>query len=128
MNNEERQRQIIENYIQAYNAFDVDGMVKNLHPDIVFENITDGITNLKIQGVSAFKLQAEQAMTFFLEREQRIGSIDHKEDMAEVAIEYSGTVAVDLPNGLSAGDKLTLEGKSSFYFEGGKIIRLQDIS
>ncbi|WP_276498155.1 nuclear transport factor 2 family protein [Pontibacter litorisediminis] len=128
MDNESRQRQIIEDYIQAYNTFDVAGMVKNLHPDIVFENISDGATNLRIQGISGFRQQAENAAQYFREREQRVKSLRFQDGVAEVAIAYEGTVAVDLPNGMQAGDKVSMEGKSLFHFSGDKIIKLQDIS
>ncbi|SFH25703.1 nuclear transport factor 2 family protein [Pontibacter chinhatensis] len=128
MTDETCQRQIIEAYIQAYNTFDVAGMVKDMHPDVVFENISDGMTNLKIQGISGFRTQAEQATEFFQEREQRIKSITFQDSVAEVEIDYEGTVAFELPNGMQAGDKVSMEGKSIFHFSGDKIIRLQDIS
>ncbi|WP_299759882.1 nuclear transport factor 2 family protein [uncultured Pontibacter sp.] len=128
MSNETQKRQIIENYVIAYNAFDVAGMSKHMHPDVVFENISDGITNLRILGISAFKQQAEAAAEYFLEREQQVKSINFNDDVAEAEINYSGIVAMDLPNGMKAGDKLTLSGKSIFYFEGDKISKLQDIS
>ena len=128
MDIEEQQRQIIEKYISAYNTFDVAGMVQDLHPDIVFENISDGATNLKIQGISGFRQHAENAAQYFREREQRVKNISFQDGVAEVAIDYEGTVAVDLPNGMQAGDKVRMEGKSIFHFSGDKIIRLQDIS
>lgn len=128
MTDETRLRQIIEAYIQAYNTFDVAGMVKDMHPDVVFENISDGMTNLKIQGISGFRTQAEQATEFFQEREQRIKSITFQDGVAEVEIDYEGTVAFELPNGMQAGDKVSMEGKSIFHFAEDKIIRLQDIS
>jgi ketosteroid isomerase-like protein len=129
MDKETQQRQIIEKYVKAYNAFDVAGMVKDLHPDIVFENISDGATNLKIQGISGFRQQAENAAQYFREREQQIKNIHFEYDTAEVEIDYSGVVAVDLPNGLKAGDRISMQGKSMFYFDGGgMIIKLQDIS
>ncbi|WP_257791729.1 hypothetical protein [Pontibacter actiniarum] len=35
--NDTLKQQVIENYIRAYNAFDVEGMVKDLHQEVVFE-------------------------------------------------------------------------------------------
>ncbi|RIJ33501.1 nuclear transport factor 2 family protein [Pontibacter oryzae] len=128
MSNNAQKKEIIESYVKAYNAFDVAGMSKHMHPDIVFENISNGITSIRIMGISAFKQQAEAAAHYFLERQQQIKSIAFKSDEAEAEIAYKGIVAMDLPNGMKAGDKLTLAGKSIFYFEGDKITRLQDIS
>lgn len=41
-----RKEHIIRSYINAYNQFDIPGMVANLHDNIVFKNIQDGETNL----------------------------------------------------------------------------------
>lgn len=45
-----RKEHIIRSYINAYNQFDIPGMVANLHDNIVFKNIQDGETNLLLQG------------------------------------------------------------------------------
>ena len=121
-------RQQIEHYLQAYNAFDVAGMLRDLHPEVTFENIADGEVTLSLQGIDAFRRQAEQAAQLFRQREQRIEGLRFEDDRAEVAIDYRGTLAVDLPNGLKAGDELKLKGKSVFRFEDGRIIHIQDIS
>ncbi|GHA72534.1 nuclear transport factor 2 family protein [Pontibacter akesuensis] len=128
MNQEERKRQIIQNYIQAYNAFDVAGMIQDLHPNVIFENRAGGEVTFRTEGISAFRKQAEQAKTYFTERKQQLESIDFRGDVVEASINYCGVLAADLPNGMKAGDELTLQGKSIFYFKDGKIIKLQDIS
>lgn len=43
-------------------------------------------------------------------------------------IDYSATLATDLPNGLKKGHKIELKGKSIFKFLDNKIIELIDIS
>jgi len=121
-------RQQIEHYLQAYNAFDVTGMLRDLHPDLTFEHIADGEVTLSLQGIDAFRQQADQAAQLFRLREQRIEAFRFEDDRAEVAIDYRGTLAVDLPNGLKAGDELKLKGKSVFRFQDGRIIHIQDIS
>lgn len=128
MNSETKKRQIIGNYVKAYNTFQVEEMVKNLHPGIVFENISNGTTTFRVEGAQGFRQQAEAAVAYFSEREQKIKAIRFNGDVAEVEIDYKGVVATDLPNGVKAGEKLSLSGKSIFYFEGDKIVKLQDIS
>ena len=54
MNHQQRQK-VIEEYIEAYNSFDVEGMLKHLSPKVVFENIANGETNLTIRGIEAFR-------------------------------------------------------------------------
>lgn len=36
------------------------------------------------------------------------------DDKVEVGVDYIGTLATDLPDGLKAGEKLKLKGKSIF--------------
>jgi hypothetical protein len=121
-------QQRIEAYIKAYNNFDVDGMLSTLHPEIEFKNITSGEVTLTIKGLEAFKAQAEQAISLFTLRKQTITGISFDNQQAEVQIDYQGILAVDLPNGLKAGNTLELKGKSVFLFEDNLIRYIEDIS
>lgn len=121
-------QQLIGAYLEAYNRFDVDGMVEHLHDEVVFRNVADGEITMVTTGKALFRQQAEQAMAYFSQREQRaIGwqTVGHR---IEVGIDYSATVAINLPNGLKPGDKLRMQGKSVFQFEADKIISIEDIS
>lgn len=44
-------QKIIENYIDAYNSFDIDRMLSDMHKDIKFENISNGEVNLTTNGL-----------------------------------------------------------------------------
>ncbi|WP_242928257.1 nuclear transport factor 2 family protein [Pontibacter vulgaris] len=119
---------IIEDYIYAYNIFNVEDMLANMAPDIEFESITNGEVTLEIKGIENFRSQAEAATNYFTKRKQTITSLSIRGNTAEAVIDYEAKLAIDLPNGLKAGDKLELKGKSVFTFEDGKIMRLQDYS
>ena len=121
-------QQKIEEYIKAYNNFDVPGMLATLHPEIEFKNITNGEVTLAIQGIEAFKAQAQQATQFFRQRKQTITQTKFSTQQIEVWIDYQAVLALDLPNGLKAGDALALQGKSIFRFKDNLIIYLEDIS
>ncbi|MCK4663210.1 MAG: nuclear transport factor 2 family protein [Bacteroidales bacterium] len=121
-------QEIIENYIKAYNSFDIDKMLSDMHEDIKFENLSNGEINLTTNGIAEFRNQAEQAKQLFKEREQKIIDIRFNNEQIEIAVDYSGTLAVGLPNGLKAGNIIELKGKSIFKFEDSKIIELKDIS
>jgi hypothetical protein len=123
-----QREQIISNYIKAYNNFDVDGMLTDLDPSVKFVNISSGGVNMTLTGLSAFKEQAIQAKDLFSIREQTIKSFKHADDQSEIEIAYSAVLAIDLPNGLKRGDKLNINGKSTFKFSGDKIIEITDIS
>lgn len=126
--NETEKINLIENYVRAYNEFDIEEMLSNLHDRIIFKNISNNETTLELNGIEAFRNQAQQAVGFFAEREQKITNFDCREDVCEIEIDYNATLASDLPNGLKAGDKIELKGKSIFRFAGDKIIEIQDIS
>lgn len=128
MDVQQQREAIIRHYIDAYNRFDVEGMLRNFHPAILFENSAGGAVNMALEGIAAFRGQAEGATQLFSERQQQVEHISFRGDTAEVSIRYRGTLAVDIPGGPQRGDRIELEGRSIFRFEGDKIVRLTDIS
>jgi hypothetical protein len=125
---DEEKKNLGENYIRAYNDFDVEEMLSNLHDEIIFKNISSGETTLELTGIEAFRKQAQQVVGFFAEREQKIENIVFSENGCEIDISYKAKFAADLPNGLKAGDEINLKGKSIFSFADGKISEIHDIS
>lgn len=123
-----QREKIISDYIDAYNRFDIDGMVVDFDEAINFKNISNGKVNMSINGLDKFKEQAEQAKNLFTKRKQTLKSFNHKDDETEINIAYYAVLAVDLPNGLLKRDELNIEGKSIFKFRNGKIISITDIS
>jgi len=121
-------KNLIETYVRAYNSFDIDEMLSGLHDEIVFKNVSGGETTLELNGIEAFRNQAEQVIGLFAEREQKITNFVCNEEICEIEIDYHATLAADLPNGLKAGDKIDLKGRSIFRFANGKIVEIQDIS
>ena len=121
-------QQIINRYIKAYNSFDIEGMLSNMDATVKFENISNGHTTLTTNGIDELKTQAEQSKRYFKERKQEISNITFNNDIVEIAIAYMAVLAIDFPNGLKAGDKIELKGKSIFKFKDNKIIELKDIS
>ncbi|XHR93586.1 nuclear transport factor 2 family protein [Mucilaginibacter sp. UC70_90] len=119
---------IITNYVKAYNNFDVEDMLKNLAPSVKFQNISNGDVDMELDGIAAFRSQAEQATELFERREQIIRSFKHTGNKTEIAIDYNAILAADLPNGLKQGDELNLKGCSIFAFDGDKIVGIMDIS
>lgn len=85
----------IESYINAYNNFDIEGMLITLHPEIVFKNISQRVVNLTTHGIEEFKEQAEKSITYFHERKQTITDFKIVDEQAEVAIDYEAILAID---------------------------------
>jgi hypothetical protein len=124
----ERREQIIQDYIDAYNSFNIDKMIAAMDEAIVFMNISNGTTNMALYGLSSFKEQAAKAKDIFAERKQTIIWFKHSDDETEVSIDYYGLLAINLPNGLKKWDELKLQGRSIFKFSGDTIVALTDIS
>ena len=124
----EQKQQLINNYIKAYNNFDIEGMLNGLAADVKFENVSNGEVNLSLTGIEAFKEQAQQAAGIFSSRTQTVTAYNHIDDVTEADIDYHAILAIDLPNGLKKGDALNLTGKSVFRFSGDKIVAITDIS
>lgn len=128
MSDDEIRKKIIENYIESYNDFDVENMLKDLDENIVFRNIANGEVNLTTKGIAEFKAQAERAKNLFSRREQKITGLKFGADGVEAEIFYNATIAVDFPNGLKSGSRIELGGKSVFRFAGDKITEIEDVS
>lgn len=120
--------EIIRDYIEAYNQFDIDKMMGNLDDEILFENIQGGQKTLTLIGRDSFRQQAVQALSYFSLRTQTIQSFRHDDPVTEIEIDYHAKLAMDFPNGWKKGDEIRLKGKSLFEFRGNKIIKLTDIS
>jgi hypothetical protein len=123
----QEREQIIASYITAYNNFDVERMLEHFDENIIFENITGGKTNMRLEGLEAFKEQAERSKNLFVQRTQTVMAMEHRKNESEALIDYHAILAIDLGS-FKKGDELKLEGKSVFTFSGNKIIALKDIS
>ncbi len=124
---EKRMKQIIDEYIRAYNEFDVDGMLRNVHKDVELKNTTNGEINVHLKGIDILKKQAEQSANLFKKREMIIVEQVINGDTVENTINFKGVIAVDFPDGPKEDELVKLEGKSIFQFEKGKIILIEDI-
>ncbi len=120
--------EIIQAYINAYNTFDISGMLKDLHTNIIFENYESETLTLATQGIKEFETQAKKAALLFQSRMQRIVDISKNENEVVVAINYHGILAVDISEEVKKGEEITLNGKSIFFFRDQKISKIIDIS
>ena len=126
--NQKQMLEIINGYIKAYNAMDVEGMLSFLHEDIVFHNVTEGRYGLSVNGREDFGRLATQALSLFKARKQTIAQTIFDGETATAKIEYEGTLAADLPSFGMAGETITFRGRSEFVFKDGFIHILTDYS
>lgn len=122
----EEQKTAIQNYIAAYNNFDIDGMLALLHREVLFKNVAGGKVNAETVGVEQFKELANKSKALFSSRHQKLTNFTLLGDRVMVEITYEGVLAIDIPNGLNAGEVLRLNGRSEFEFRDGKICGITD--
>ena len=125
---EQQARELIENYLEAYNLFEVGDMLACLHPDVAFENVSDGVVTHQTEGKAAFEVQANQATTLFMERNQHMLAFRFQNDHAEADIQFFAITAVDWPDSWKAGTILELTGQSVFTFRDSLIASIRDIN
>ncbi|MHA7835432.1 MAG: nuclear transport factor 2 family protein [Algiphilus sp.] len=121
-------RALIMRYLDAYNRFDVDAMMATVHDEVVFQNVVDGVVTAQAEGAPALREMAEQATALFASRCQTIKAFSSVGDGAMIEVAFEGVPACDLPNGMQAGQRMALEGRSEFAFKDGGIVRIVDIS
>ena len=121
-------RILVEQFIDAYNRFDVDGMLALLTSDASFENVADGQVTAATSGIDEFRQLAEQSKALFSERKQIITALKFRPASVVASIAWRGVFAIDVPNGPAAGTAIELEGESEFEFSGERISRIVDRS
>lgn len=122
------QKALIDRYLAAYNAFDIDGMLATLAPAVRFENHAGGQLTAETDGIEAFRQLAEQSKALFTEREQRITNLARQGSTLVADIAWRGRLAVDLPDGPAAGTLLEMSGRSEFDVGADGITRIVDRS
>lgn len=126
--NESDKESLIQRFVQAYNDFDIDGMVALMHPDCKFQNVSGGEVSASAAGLQQFRELAERSKALFSSRHQMITAYHHHGETVSVDIVYEGVLREDIPNGLKAGEVVRLKGRSDFQFRDGLIHSLIDYS
>ena len=119
---------LIDQFLDAYNRFEIDGMVELVDPEIEFRNVSGGDLDTAAIGRDEFRELAEQSAFLFSSRKQTPTNFQLNDEVATVDIDFTGTLATDIPNGPKAGEELHVTGRSEFEFRNDKIYRLTDYS
>ena len=119
---------VIARYIQSYNARDIDGMLDCVTDDVVFENISNAGGSMRLDGKDMMRQVADLSGNAFSYRRQRLINVVSGGGKAAAEIEFEGKAAVDLPNGVKAGETVKVRGASFFEFRGNLLCRIADYS
>jgi len=121
-------RELLQEYIRAYNANDVGRMLTFFDENCVFENVSGGKVNVRTKGKAELEALARKAASAFAWREQKVISLTEGQGRIAAEIDYHALLQADLAPNLKAGSRLDLRGVSVLEFVGGKIVRLTDYS
>ncbi|MCR9078684.1 MAG: nuclear transport factor 2 family protein [Henriciella sp.] len=119
---------IINRYIQSYNDRDIEGMLDCVTEDVIFENISNASQSMRLEGRDQMGEVARLSGNAFSYRRQRMINLIIGEGKASAEIEFEGKAAVDLPNGVRAGETVKIRGASFFEFRGRLLSRIADYS
>ena len=122
----DKAKTLIEEYLNAYNSFDVEAMVELVDPEIEFRNVSGGDVDTSAIGQDEFRELAQQSVFLFSSRKQTATKFEAEGEVVSVDIDFTGTLATDIPDGMRAGDELRVTGRSEFVFRDEKIYRLTD--
>lgn len=120
--------EVIARYIASYNARDIDGMIDCVTEDVVFENISNSGQSMRLDGKDMMRQVADLSGNAFSYRRQRLVNVVTGAGKAAAEIEFEGKAAVDLPNGIRAGETVKIRGASFFEFRGNLLCRIADYS
>lgn len=118
----------IRAYIDAYNARDVEAMLGCLTESVQFRNISGGEVTAEAAGRQAFAELAQAGVAAFGARHQSVTHAITVGALTLAEIDFTATVAVDLPNGWTMGQQLAFSGASAFRLEGDLIAEITDQS
>ncbi len=119
---------IINRYISSYNDRDIEGMLDCVTEDVIFENISNAGQSMKLEGRLRMGEVARLSGNAFSYRRQRLVNLVIGAGKAAAEVEFEGKAAVDLPNGVKAGETVKIRGASFFEFQGRLLSRIADYS
>lgn len=121
-------RALVDRYLDAYNRMDVAAMLATMQDEVVFENYTGGALAVRTVGIAELRHLAESSRHLFTMRRQTITAWREADGCGYASIHFEGSFAVDLPNGVRAGQSIALDGRSEFRQHDGRLIYIADHS
>jgi ketosteroid isomerase-like protein len=119
-------RALIDSYIDAYNRFDIDGMLNLVTDDVRFEHHTGDELSVATNGKAELEKLARVGAALFASRTQKLVEMHEEGKVVMATIDFHGEIAEDIPDGPGAGTIIEMQGTSEFGFSGGKINRIID--
>ena len=117
---------LIDAYIDAYNRFDIEGMLVTLADDVRFEHHVADQLAVATDGKADFEKLARVGAALFASRKQTLVDLRDDGDTVVATIDFHGEIAEDIPDGPGAGTIIDMQGTSEFGFVDNRISRVID--
>jgi len=117
---------LIDAYIDAYNRFDIEGMLDLVTDDVRFEHHTGDELSVATDGKAQLEKLARVGALLFASRKQTLLKMHEEGTVVIATIDFHGEIAEDIPDGPGAGSIIEMQGTSEFGFHNGKINRIID--
>lgn len=120
----EKQKTIIENYLQACNRFDVESIVSHVHENIILQQKINGVAPVEVSGKADFTAQSEMVKALFEARTMTPTSWEFDGNTVTVDVDFEATAAVPMSETLQVGDVISLKIQLVVEFDDDKFIKL----
>ncbi len=122
--------EVIQRYLNAYEAMDVDLLLSCLSDDIMFINISNHTEQMDLRGKDRFREVASQSAKAFESRRQDVTDViaDKETGRYAITILFRGILGVDMDEDMKAGYELVLKGVSFMTVKDGLISQITDFS
>ncbi|MEX1829804.1 nuclear transport factor 2 family protein [Luteibacter sp. CQ10] len=117
---------LIRAYVEAYNRFDIEGMLATLADGVHFEHHAGGALAVATDGKAEFEKLARVGAAMFASRRQTLVSLEEQEGRVAATLDFHGEIAEDIPEGPRAGTVIEMRGTSAFGFDDGRIALVID--
>lgn len=120
-------RAVIEWYMHAFNAYDIDGMLDQLHSDAHCLTIVDGTVTGGGEGAGPLRTYFAQESSLCSSRKKTVMEFYMRDEVVVLEISYSCVLAGNHPGGWQPGDTLIMEGVAEIRFAENKIVHLTEM-
>lgn len=108
-----RVRALVSRCIDAHNRMDAAAMLATMQDELVFENYSAGVLALRSIGIAELRHLAASTRHLFSMRWRTVAAWREADDCGYASVHVEGTFAIDLPNGVHAGQSIAMEDGTS---------------
>ncbi len=115
---------MVVDFLDAYNAKNVDGMLADVTNDVMFRHYCDAGVLFKAEDKVAFEAAMREDVSAFTQRTHTVKTSMTMLGSTVLTTQFDARVGKDLSSGWVAGQDITLPGAAEFQFRDDKIANI----